>query len=112
MNKEIKSCDIVQELLPLYMEKRTGEESNQYVEKHLAECEECRENHKWMNMDYSRQLKREVPSTDRQSNQVGKKRKHLTPTNKRILIMILALLGYIGLMGLIVIGTFMYLTGM
>ncbi len=112
MNKEIKSCDIVQELLPLYIEKRTGEESNQYVEEHLAECEACRAAYQWMNMDYSKQLKREAPSTDSRSNRGRKKRKHLSPANKRILIMLLALVGYIGLMVLIVIGTVWYLTGM
>lgn len=111
MSREIEKCDIVQELLPLYIEKRTGEESNQYVEQHLKECEACREVYEWMNVDYSKQLKREAQQADNQGNQGRKKRKHLTPTNKRILIMILALLGYIGLMGLVVIGTFLYLTG-
>ncbi len=112
MNKEIKRCDIVQELLPLYIEKRTGEESNQYLEGHLAECEACREAYQWMNMDYSKQLQGEAGQENGPSSQSGKKRKHLTPADKRILIMLLALVGYIGLMVLIVIGTVWYLTGM
>lgn len=36
-------CQIVQDLLPLYVEKLTSPESNQLVEKHLGQCQECRE---------------------------------------------------------------------
>ncbi len=34
-------CKIVQDLLPNYMEKITSDETNQFVEKHLEQCEEC-----------------------------------------------------------------------
>ena len=40
--KEKKDCKIVQDLLPNYIDKLTNEETNQYVEKHLEECEECK----------------------------------------------------------------------
>ena len=36
MNRKVSDCDIVLELLPLYIEKRTGAESNGFVEKHFS----------------------------------------------------------------------------
>lgn len=40
--KERKDCKVVQDLLPNYMENLTSKETNQYVETHLQECEECK----------------------------------------------------------------------
>ena len=34
-------CKIVQDLLPNYMEKTTFEETDEFIEEHLAHCEEC-----------------------------------------------------------------------
>ena len=36
------NCDIIRDLLPLYVEHITSEASNALVEEHLAECEACR----------------------------------------------------------------------
>ena len=36
------SCDVVRDLLPLYVEKMTSEMSNIMVEEHLQECSECK----------------------------------------------------------------------
>ncbi|WP_461812124.1 zf-HC2 domain-containing protein [Faecalimonas sp.] len=36
-----QECKLVQDLLPLYIEDVLGEESKQYVEQHLNECDEC-----------------------------------------------------------------------
>lgn len=41
MNKKI-DCKIVQDLLPNYIEKLTNDETKQYIEEHLNECEECK----------------------------------------------------------------------
>lgn len=38
----MKECNIVKDLIPIYMEDLISEESKEYVEKHLKECEECR----------------------------------------------------------------------
>lgn len=35
-------CDIVKDLLPLYVEQISSEASNRVVEEHLAECEQCK----------------------------------------------------------------------
>ena len=36
-----KACKIVQDLLPSYIENVTNDESNQFIEKHLLNCENC-----------------------------------------------------------------------
>lgn len=41
-------CKIIQDLLPLYCDKLTSPESNEEIEKHLRNCEEC--NHIYENM--------------------------------------------------------------
>ena len=38
-----QSCNIVQDLLPLYIDEACSEESREMVEAHLKECEACRE---------------------------------------------------------------------
>ena len=35
-------CDIVRDLLPLYVEQMSSEASNRVIEEHLAECEQCK----------------------------------------------------------------------
>lgn len=40
MNK--KECDIIKDLLPSYVDEICSEASKEWVEEHLAECEECR----------------------------------------------------------------------
>ena len=44
-----KDCKIVGDLLPLYAEDMVSDETKEYVECHLAECEECRASFKKMN---------------------------------------------------------------
>jgi predicted anti-sigma-YlaC factor YlaD len=36
------SCSIVQDMLPIYLEKAVSEESERLIEEHLKECEACR----------------------------------------------------------------------
>ena len=37
------NCEIILDLIPLYLEKKCSEESRRAVEKHISECENCRE---------------------------------------------------------------------
>ena len=37
-----KECDIIKDLLPSYVDEICSEASKEWVEEHLAECEECR----------------------------------------------------------------------
>lgn len=40
--KTRKNCQIIQDLLPNYIDKLTNQETNEFIEKHLEECEECK----------------------------------------------------------------------
>ena len=44
----MKICKIIQDLFPNYIEKLTSEETNEYIENHIKECEECKEKLKTM----------------------------------------------------------------
>lgn len=37
------SCDVIKDLIPLYLEGMASEDSNELVEKHVEECEECKQ---------------------------------------------------------------------
>ena len=49
--KEKRDCEIVQDLLPNYIEKLTNEETNIYIEEHLKECSECQSIYENMKRD-------------------------------------------------------------
>ena len=36
-------CNVIKDLLPLYVDQQTGEESNQLIEAHIAQCPQCRQ---------------------------------------------------------------------
>lgn len=36
-------CNVIRDLLPLYVEQLTSKESNQFIEEHLSGCEKCRQ---------------------------------------------------------------------
>lgn len=44
-NKKIP-CEMIQDILPLYVDNLTGEVTNREIEEHLADCETCRESKK------------------------------------------------------------------
>lgn len=51
INKE-QECDIVSDLLPLYLEKKTCVESGEFIKEHVEHCQECRKNLKLMGASY------------------------------------------------------------
>lgn len=44
----MKECNIVKDLLPLYIEELCSEDSQEYVEAHLKECKECKESFEYL----------------------------------------------------------------
>ena len=50
MNNEL-TCNIVQDLLPNYIEKLTSDETNYAMEQHLASCGKCKEIYGNMTLD-------------------------------------------------------------
>lgn len=45
------SCNIIQDLLPNYIEKLTSNESNQEIEQHMSACEDCKKAYEQMNSE-------------------------------------------------------------
>lgn len=71
-------CELIRDLLPLYIDGLTSEESNREIEKHLKSCKECR--------IYYLEMKGEIPEAEAVSEEeiedadlikkIKKKRKH------------------------------------
>ena len=36
------NCNVIRDLLPLYIDKISSEETNKLIEEHFEECEECK----------------------------------------------------------------------
>lgn len=41
--KNNKECDIVKDIIPIYIEKLTSTTTNEFIKKHIKECPQCRE---------------------------------------------------------------------
>ena len=112
MNRNVCDCDIVLELLPLYIEQKTGAESNAFVETHLAECEQCREVYELMSADWMAEDAGKVTDAN-SANLTGESAKGGTPRrwyHSKLFWVIAGILAYAGLMAGLVIYTFLYLT--
>ena len=86
--KEKKDCKIVQDLLPNYIEKLTEEETNQYVEEHLSDCNECKEVYIKMQKD----LKIKEEKRDKREIKYMKKYNRKLKVMKNFLLFILVAL--------------------
>lgn len=79
-----QECDIISDLLPLYMEHKTGKESNEFIKMHVEQCEECRKNMQFMEASYEELLQEGRNETSNRSRQestctsagVGRKRRY------------------------------------
>ena len=91
---EKKDCNIVQDLLPNYIENLTSSESNKYIEEHLKNCSECKSildnMKKEFNVDINKQDKREVKYIKKFSNKL----KFLKIILTVILISFIGIYGY------------------
>lgn len=52
MEKKYNECDMIADLLPIYLDNATKEETNAFIEEHLVQCETCRKNCEWMKKSY------------------------------------------------------------
>lgn len=73
----MKECNIIKDLFPSYIDGLTNEETNQYIEKHLSTCEECKKILEEMKKD----LKFEETSPN------SKEVKYIKKFNKKIRIL-------------------------
>ena len=83
MLDEKQTCVVVHDLLPLYIEGLTAEESNQIIKKHLAKCSNCRVSYEMMKKEIVQDEKQllEVEDVDRQVDYLKKIR---TASHKKI----------------------------
>lgn len=92
--KERKDCKIVQDLLPNYIEHLTSEETNKYIEEHLATCEECKKILKNM----QKEMKTDGEKIDgREVDYIKKYNKKLIISKVIEIIVLIVLLIYVGI---------------
>lgn len=88
-NKDIKECKIVQDLLPSYIDNLTTKETKDYIDKHLENCQDCKEILEGMKKDFNLN----IPKKD------NREVKYMKKFNKKInilkLIILLAILVFI-----------------
>ena len=56
MSEKKKECALALDLLPLYLDGKTGEESSAFLAQHLKECENCRGVQELMRQELSLQV--------------------------------------------------------
>lgn len=72
-----RDCEIVQDLLPNYIDRLTNEETNEFIEEHLKECSKCKEIFENMKKDLN------VDKTDKNTREV----KYIKKYNKKLRIL-------------------------
>ncbi len=83
--KEQKICNIVQDLLPNYIENLTNEETNKFIDEHLKECCECKQTLESLQKD----LKVDDTVRDKKTVKYFKKYKSKLRTLRIILLIII-----------------------
>lgn len=90
-------CDLVADLLPIYIDGKASEASKKFIEEHIKTCEECREIYEAMTADM------QLP------NPVKRKRRFKIPTLLKIFLGVLAYLLFVII--LIVIISYILMNG-
>lgn len=75
MNQK-QQCKIVQDLLPMYIDELTDEETNKFIEEHIKTCDECRE----MLEDMQKDLQLEIKEPKKKTNPLKKLKNRYTIT--------------------------------
>ncbi len=57
-----KECEVVRDLMPLYVEKLTRSGSDEFIENHITSCEECKEVLNELKDDITDNIKQEEPA--------------------------------------------------
>ena len=71
-------CDIVSDLLPLYLDGKTGIESREFIRNHVEHCEQCKKTLDYMEISYEDILKN-VPEKE---GTFMRKKKKIKPFRK------------------------------
>lgn len=82
-------CDIIKDLIPLYIEHMTSEETNNIIEEHISNCDECKKVYEEMSMDIS------LSNSENKEEKTGKSIKKEFTVKKILILYVLLLLGVI-----------------
>lgn len=93
---EKEVCAVIHDLLPLYVEQLTSNETNKLIEKHLEECEGCKRSYEAMKAEISEENER-VDDSRTILQEVDYLKKIRTSTRKRILLGIAGTLCTVGI---------------
>ena len=75
--EQFNECEIIADLLPIYLDHATQEETNSLIEEHLARCEDCKKNYEWMKSSFGEILNEE-------EKKPGKKKKRKNKMFKKV----------------------------
>lgn len=81
--KELNDCKIIRDLFPSYIDGLTNETTNQYIEEHLKDCEDCKKALKNMKKDIK------LNTTKKSSDEV----KYIKKFNKKLKTLKIILIG-------------------
>lgn len=101
-------CKIVEDLLPLYTEGMCSEETQAYVENHMAECESCREK----NMNYEENIEEMIQAeqqerkeeTEKEIQPMKKVKRKMRKNQWIIRILVLLLIVLVGKLAMMTYG--------
>lgn len=92
-------CDIINDLLPSYLEHLTSAETNVLISEHLKECDICREMFEQMNCDLSFKTGEQVTMPSQAGMSAATDKIYRSTKNKHILRKLV--LGYLIFLGII-----------
>lgn len=70
-NKNLE-CDIVKDLLPLYLEQEISRGTERWIQRHLETCQDCRETFRHMNGSFTDVLKENERKRKRRARSLKK----------------------------------------
>ncbi len=92
------SCNVIQDLLPLYIDKITSKESNQLIEEHLSECEKCKQELELLNSKEPTPLIKSeelIPLKMMKNNIYNRKRKAVILISMIVFLVMFAIFSYL-----------------
>lgn len=89
MHREYRDCEIVFDLLPLYVDGKTSDESNAFVRRHLAECKGCQQTCQFMQEDFG--------GLQMKESTYLKRKKHRKISKAKMLVIVVLSLYVLGL---------------
>lgn len=80
-------CEIIRDLLPLYVDDLTSETSNQEIEEHLRTCEDCQKFYEEMSREIGRQLEESIKPEEKRKIHYLRKIRRKTMMHLLIILM-------------------------